>query len=72
MSWNIQRPDGVPEMAPLEGQPSMSHSQLLSNRDGRTDSISVGLKLICFLRPFPPSVNEIADFGYFLEVFILY
>lgn len=37
MSWNIERSDGVGGMAPSEGQPYMSHEQLLSNRDGETD-----------------------------------
>lgn len=49
MSWNIQRPDIVGGMAPSEGQPYMSHEQLLSNRDGETDQL---FQAICFRRPF--------------------
>ncbi|KAJ7340168.1 kinase mkl2 MAPK-like protein [Desmophyllum pertusum] len=40
MAWNIQRPDGLHGMAPLEGQAYMSHEQLLSNRDALERKLS--------------------------------
>ena len=37
MSWNIQRPEAARGMVASGNQLSMSHEQLLSNRDGETD-----------------------------------